>query len=254
MGFRKGKSCIDNLSILTTDIQKNFYQKDSVSAFFLDGKGAYDDVNPEILIDDLIKLGIPRKTVSFISFLIFERKVLFSTLAEIIEKIINKGLPQGSILSPILYAIYTRNLYKQANILVDIIQYADDVCIYYKENNTNVKDQIFNLEKESYKVVKFLFDRGLDIAPEKSVLIIFDNKSKNVLKDVSININNNIVKASEHVKFLDMCLDRRLNWQMHINYIRNKSMSSMRILSCLRKTWWSADPSSLLITPVYIFD
>ena len=43
-----------------------------------------------------------------------------------------------------------------------------------------------------------------------------------------------------------MFLGHRLNWQTYINYIRDKSMSSMRILSCLRKTWWGADSSPLL--------
>lgn len=172
MGFRKGKSCSDNLSILVSDVQKNFYQKDVVTSLFLDVKGAYNDVVPEILVNDLIELSIPRKMVTFISQLILERKVLFCTNREIIEKTINKGLPQGSVLSPLLYAIYTRLLEKIIDARSNILQFADDICIYNKELNVCVENKVSKLEIEASEIVRFLRERGLEIAPEKCVLII----------------------------------------------------------------------------------
>ena len=246
MGFRKGKSCIDNLSILTSDVQQNFYQKEDVAALFLDVKGAYNDVIPEVLIDDLIKLGIPKKMVVFIGHLILERNVLFCTNSEIIEKTVYKGLPQGSVLSPLLYAIYTRMLEKTIDLTSNMLQFADDISVYNKENNISVENKVRKLEIEASRIIKFLKERGLEIAPEKCVLVIFHNSAKKKYKDIHININNETIKASEHVKFLGMYLDRNLTWKKHIDYICDKSFGAMRILSCLRSTWWGADPSSLL--------
>lgn len=54
-GFRKGKSCADNLSIITSEIQKSFYKGESLAALFLDVKGAFDGVIPDLLINDLIE-------------------------------------------------------------------------------------------------------------------------------------------------------------------------------------------------------
>ena len=243
-GFRRGKSCVDNLSILTSEIQKGFFKKRPLSALFLDIKGAYDNVIPEILIDDLIELGLPACIIYFIKNLICERKVTFCTNFSLICKSIVKGLPQGSILSPLLYSIYTRKLENLLDNGTKILQFADDIVIYSEVGN-NSQEQIMYLESTLDVILPFLADRGLAIAPEKCVLMSFDNSFRRLDKNLKILVNNNEVKASEFVKFLGMYLDRRLNWQTHINNIVNKCKSSMRILSCLRTTWWGADPRSL---------
>lgn len=59
-GFRKGNSCVDNLSILATEIHETFYRKESLAGLFVDvNKSAFNGVIPDILIDDLISTGLP---------------------------------------------------------------------------------------------------------------------------------------------------------------------------------------------------
>ena len=147
-------------------------------------------------------------------------------------------------MSPLLYSIYTRKLENLLDNSTKILQFADDIVIYNEVGNTN-QEQITNLESTLDVILPFLANRGLAIAPEKCFLISFDNSSRRTDKNLKILVNNNEVKASEFVKFLGMYLDRCLNWQTHINNIVNKCKSSMRILSCLRSTWWGAEPRSL---------
>uniref|UniRef100_A0ABD2WKN0 Reverse transcriptase domain-containing protein n=1 Tax=Trichogramma kaykai TaxID=54128 RepID=A0ABD2WKN0_9HYME len=233
-GFRKNKSCIDNLSILTTDIQKNFYTKDTVSA---------DSVVPDILIDDLIALKLPKKIISFIKNIIYERNVSFCTLTEIIQKKVDKGLPQGSVLSPLLYSIYTRKVDKIISKPILILQFADDIVIY-NSNPSTCEDQISQLEKENSKLLLHLKDRGLEVAPEKCVLVIFD-KSKQA-KKIPIKVNDLVVEPSEKTRFLGMIMDRQLNWNHHSTNLVNKCKYSLRILSFLRLTRWGANPEFLI--------
>jgi len=61
-GFRKQKSCMDNLSLLYTDMIKGFQKKNMVPAVFLDIQSAYDNVLPDILINKLLELGVPPNT------------------------------------------------------------------------------------------------------------------------------------------------------------------------------------------------
>lgn len=246
-GFRKGKSCIDNLSILTSDIQQNFYKKDPVTAVFLDIKGAYDNVIPKILINDLIDLGLPKKIVAFIDNLISKRNIIYCLNNNIEEKSVCKGLPQGSVLSPILYSIYTRKLESLIENPINILQFADDLCLYNSENNVSIEGQVEKVEREIAKITPWLADRGLELAPEKCVMVVFDNKVKRVDKNIKMKIENKTITVSESTKFLGMYLDRRLNWSKHINYTVDKCKSAMRILSCLRRTWWGADPRTLLM-------
>lgn len=104
-GFRKGKSCIDNLAILYSEILRGFDEKRKVPDAFLDIKSAYDNVLLDILGNKLLEIGIPSTARSFIFNMIRERKVTcrYHEINEV--KVTYKGLPQGSVLSPILHIV-----------------------------------------------------------------------------------------------------------------------------------------------------
>ena len=73
-GFRKGKSCADNLTFQTLQIDKAFIQKKSVLAALLDIRRAFDNVNVEILLSKLASLGCSKSLIQFIKFLTHERQ------------------------------------------------------------------------------------------------------------------------------------------------------------------------------------
>jgi len=66
LGFKPDRSCIDSLMILTSDIYKAFIYNSSIVCAFLDIKGVFDNVIPNILIQDLRNIGIPARTRKFI--------------------------------------------------------------------------------------------------------------------------------------------------------------------------------------------
>lgn len=102
-GFRKFRSCQDNLSILTTEIHTSFTRRTSTACLFLDLSNAFDNVIPSILISDLDNLGLPPTLCHFIYSLIHTRRLQFVVNGEITDvRYSYKGVPQGSILSPFL--------------------------------------------------------------------------------------------------------------------------------------------------------
>lgn len=111
-GFRRGRGCTDNLAILHTNIQLGFESNSSILASFLDIKAAYDNVVPTILLQRLVNLGIFPNILAFIYSSTAERQVhcKFEKIDEI--RWAFKGLPQGSILSQLLYNIYVAELEK----------------------------------------------------------------------------------------------------------------------------------------------
>uniref|UniRef100_A0ABD2WLB7 RNase H type-1 domain-containing protein n=1 Tax=Trichogramma kaykai TaxID=54128 RepID=A0ABD2WLB7_9HYME len=111
-------------------------------------------------------------------------------------------------------------------------------------NPSTCEDQISQLEKENSKLLLHLKDRGLEVAPEKCVLVIFD-KSKQA-KKIPIKVNDLVVEPSEKTRFLGMIMDRQLNWNHHSTNLVNKCKYSLRILSFLRLTRWGANPEFLI--------
>jgi len=109
-GFRRNKSCIDNLAILQSEILIAFKKDRALPAAFLDIKSAYDNVLPNILISKLIDLGVSPNVTAFIQNATYARQVhcRFEDIDEII--LTSKGLPQGSVLSPLLYNIYASEI------------------------------------------------------------------------------------------------------------------------------------------------
>lgn len=103
-GFCKGHSTIDNLVSLTLNVEEAFSNKKDLLAAFLDVNGAFDNVNISILLEQLAKIGFPMNLIRFMKFLTYERLV-YTELTGDKPRIIHKGVPQGGVLSPLLYSI-----------------------------------------------------------------------------------------------------------------------------------------------------
>lgn len=110
-GFRPARSCVDNLVLFTNSIRTALQRGHYSVIVFLDIEGAFDNVVPSILISDLEKLGIPARIRKFIEFLTLQRYLVFVSQDSLLGPYTSlKGTLQGSILSPLLFSIYLRNI------------------------------------------------------------------------------------------------------------------------------------------------
>lgn len=128
-GFRKGRSTVDSISIFVTDIRLALSHNESILATFLDIKSAYDNVILPILRQKLDQLHVPNMLSNFILNMLSGRFVKLESRTDDF-RILWKGLPQGSVLSPLLYNIYTHDLELSLTHPVKVLQYADDLLIY----------------------------------------------------------------------------------------------------------------------------
>jgi len=147
----------DNLGILTTEIFSGFALRQFTVCLFLDIKGAFDNVVPNLLIEDLINLGLPPKLCWFIYNLTSRRNIQFCINGEATDtRVSRKGLPQGSILSPLLFNIYSANYRKHISRECEILQFADDVAIFSR--SSNLKESLRKIESSANKLSAHLSD------------------------------------------------------------------------------------------------
>lgn len=241
-GFRKGKSTMDSLSIFTSEIRLSFTRGASVLAVFLDVEAAYDNVQLPILREKFRKLRIPERLAYLVGNLLSERKITFRGSDPQINpsRLVWRGLPQGSVLSPLLYNLYTYDLEESAA-GCHFLQYADDLLIYSSNNNIQSASESISAALQS--VNSWLINNGLSLSASKSTAVLFTRKR--VIPLVNLSINGVNIPISSHHKFLGVILDSKLSGALHFDHIAQKCERGLNVLRCLSGVWWGAHPTSL---------
>lgn len=244
-GFRKGKSTIDNLGIFVTDIRTAFSAKNTTLAILLDIQAAYDNVLHSILWQKLQSLNIPELLVNFVLNLISDRTLHLTVdndgMKESISRVAKKGLPQGSVLSPLLYNLYVHDLESNLQPSVSVLQFADDLLIYVP--NKNVIEAVSLLNSSLSCLSTWLNSNGLQLSVNKSAAVLFTRSRKN--PQFELTFDDSVIPVKKEMKYLGVILDSRLTGVPHCEFVAAKCEKRLNILRCLAGVWWGAHPISL---------
>lgn len=240
-GFRKGMGTMDSLSILTTDIRITLSKNEFLVGVFLDISSAYDNVILSLLREKLSKLSLPQRLTHFICNFLMERSIeVRHGSSHSNPRLIWQGLPQGSVLSPLLYSLYTHDLEEAVSPFCNILQYADDIALYSSSNSVEVAT--CNLNQALFYLGEWLAVHGLSLSVAKCTVVPFTRKRS--FPPVEVAFDNQLIPVSSQVKFLGVILDSRLSGSPHIDFTAQKCQSNINVLRCLSGVWWGAHPYS----------
>ena len=197
-GFRKGRSTVDNLTNLVLDIEDSFNKKKDVLAAFLDISAAFDNVNVELLLTRLASIDCPLNLIQFIKFEMKERVITTESTGDSI-RLVHKGVPQGGVLSPLLYCIYVAKITEDLPKSVKISQFADDIGIWCNRGTALSSKKI--LQKSITLIYENLYSLGLELNPRKTILNHFSKRNAES-RETEITIKGVKIKSSKTVKFL----------------------------------------------------
>ncbi|XP_058803329.1 uncharacterized protein LOC131671138 [Phymastichus coffea] len=231
-----------NLLNLTLSIEDAFSERKDLLAAFLDIDGAFDNVIIDILLRELSTIGCPSEFVKLVNFISSNRQI-YTELTGNKPRIVNKGVAQGGVLSPLLFCIYIAKIINNVPKSVTVSKFADDLAVYCKRLPLQTCKRL--IEKAVGIIYQNLRNLGLDLSPSKTVLMHFNNRHvKPGLTEIKI--KDTIIKSSESTRFLGIILDYQLNFKNHIKQIHKKASMALNIIKFLRGTWWGAQPGTLL--------
>ena len=192
---------------------------DHVVGIFLDYSKAFDTVDHCILFDKLYHYGIRDTALEwFRSYLTCRRQYVTYNGAASSTRFMSCGVPQGSILGPLLFFIYINDLVNVCTQSLPIL-YADDTNLFYRGLDMKILQPIINNELSSISL--WLKVNRLSLNISKTHYIIF-SRIKCCSAGIEIDIDGSSIEEVQKTKFWGVIIDKMLNWKDHISYISGK--------------------------------
>lgn len=243
-GFRKNRSCADNIALLTTDIYNAFAERKETAVMLLDIEGAYDNVQPKILINMLMEMRLPIRIIKIITNLISQRTGNFYANGKYLgTRTIIKGLPQGTRISPPLYNTYTRKCINHVGPSCSYLQFADDSELHVK--GSNLEECKNKLRKGTELLIDYLESIGLTVSKRKSKFMVFSRK-RNTPNNINITIKEETLERSHTAMLLGVTLDSKLNWKALTSQLCSNAFKGINILKALSGKSWGSHPTTML--------
>ena len=235
-GFRPGDSTINQLISLVNDIHKSFDHRKSleVRSVFLDISKAFDKVWHEGLIFKLEQNGISGPLLNFFSNYLCNRKqrvVLNGSVSSFFE--IESGVPQGSVLGPLLFLIYINDL--EDNIISNVKFFADDTMLFSIVNDPVISAAELNYDLTLINKWAYQWKMAFNPDPTKQAVEVLFSHKKETLHHPPLFFNGSSVVRVDSHKHLGIILDSKLTFINHVNEKIKATTKAIGILKYLRK-------------------
>ena len=247
-GFRKSYSTAQALLNISQKIMDALDKGNYACGVFIDLQKAFDTVDHEILLKKLFHYGIRGTALSlFRSYLTNRQQFVSIGGVNSAGRVIRHGVPQGSVLGPLLFLLYINDLFS-AILYSDVHHFADDT------NLINISGSLKQLAKQMNLDLKFLSQwlnaNKISLNASKTEYIIFKHARKPMNYDFRLSIHGKRLFPSTSIKYLGVLLDADLSWKSQINNVAAKLKRANGALSKLRHF---VPPQVLLLAYYAIF-
>lgn len=220
-GFRSGRSTEDAIRELTRKLYNCLDDRIPSLCIFVDLAKAFDTVCHEKLLNKLYTYGFRGQIHELLrSYLTNRKQVVEVNGVQSHEESVTYGVPQGTVLGPVLFLIYMNGLFK-INTQGDIFSFADDTVIQYSADSW---DRLKEKAESDFINLKNWFQYNkLTMNIEKTKYLPFASYSSGLpeLGDIEVDTETKIPQANE-VRYLGVIVDRHLKWDKHIDHIVKK--------------------------------
>ena len=224
-GFRSGYSTETCLIYLTDFVKHQISQGNYVGMMLLDVQKAFDSVNHDILCDKLEAMGI--SSGWFRSYLFNRKQLVCIDGIKSSLQTITCGVPQGSLLGPLLYLCYSNDM--ELSVQNKLLLYADDSVIIAYDRDPKVVADMLGSDLTSCN--QWLVDNKLSLHVGKTECILFGTRAKlNKVSDFSVAYGDQVIKSQDSINYLGVSLDSTLSGENMVNSVIKKVVSRLKFL------------------------
>lgn len=248
-GFRQNRSAIDNIIALVSSLEEELNSGHIPTAVFLDIKSAFDSVYHDAILASLIALGLGGRLYAWIANYLDGRKLFMCTEEGPTPCYdVNRGVPQGAVLSPLLFNLTLIHLKRVLPRGVKVTLYADDICVWSASRSRRITQQ--KLQKALSRIAAYLSPRGLHLSSEKSVAMAFTRKR---MDRYPLILSGRPLQYVRTQRYLGIVIDRNLSWSPEVQRLRSRILAASQIIGYLCGTRWGSDcRSAVLLFKAYV--
>ena len=228
-GFRRARSTALALTQFTDEVLSNMDKGLVNGVVFIDLKKAFDTVDHVILLGKLKSLGISSNNLEwFHSYLSSRYQKTVIGQASSTSRKVSVGVPQGSILGPLLFAIYINDLPKVLR-NTTVTLFADDTALYC--SSQSARDLQTMLNQDLDRLAQWLYEHKLTLNVSKSKFMLIGGPRKlNTLEEFTLTIKEKELDRVNSYKYLGVIINENLSWTDHVDYIKNKVSQRLGVL------------------------
>lgn len=237
-GFMRGRSCDSAICSLYDFIVHNCEGGNGVLCGFLDVAKAFDSLSHEIFDRILGYFDFDTKArLWFRSFLSNRRITVRMGTAQSLEFDVPTGVPQGSSLSPLIFAIYINTILEYLSFYTNLAGfcYADDLTVGLPLNKTETQDSVSVFSSELQRLITVYETLGLSLNIQKTEIVLFTNQHSRIIRPPSLLVGSSPISLSPSASCLGLTISENLTWQRHFVNMRQKCYASIAVLSRLRR-------------------
>ena len=232
-GFRPGMSCEHALLNAQNKILQSINNKKIALLLLLDYSKAFDVIEHPIMMKKLEHYGITGVALKWFESYLSGRKQFVTIEGTDSRPIpIQYGVPQGSILGPLLFIIYINDL-PNISKLAEFILYADDANIII--TGTSIEEIQSKLDNLTSLLIKWVDSNGLALNLKKTHYMIFSNQRSAAMSDLKVQIAGVTIDRVTEARFLGVIIDEKLSWKKHIQAVKVKMNRYLGIMHKIKR-------------------
>ena len=234
-GFRAYHSCETALNFMTDSWLNAIDRGEMIGVVLVDFKKAFDLVDHDILLTKLKFYGINNETLHwFKSYLSHRQQQVSISNTKSGFKPISCGVPQGSILGPLLFLLFINDLpLYTSNVSTDM--YADDTTLYDIQTSQEAIERNLQIALNELNIWCKSNGMVLNTAKTKVMFVTTKQKRNGLISDkIELKYNNDSLQTITNGKILGIFVDNNLSWTEHIKHITKKIASNVWLLSKIK--------------------
>ena len=233
-GFRPGHSTQTALISLTDDISKHVDEGYVVAVITLDLEKAFDLISFDILLKKLTYFGFDKRVIRWFEDYFHEREQLTVVNGNrSTSKTVQSGVPQGSILGPLLFILTLNDLYKSVS-KCSLSLYADDTCLYFAAKDKREMQKVINDDLKS--MFNWFSNNHLLLNIDKCQFMLIGSKGNlRHFEGVNISIQNTQLRRVSQCKYLGVIIDSHLTWTPQIEEVKKKALKTFHSVKRVRQ-------------------